>query len=254
MYAEVLSTEQLTPTMIRIVLGGGTLDQFDMVPATDAYINARFLPQDSTLMVPFASEDLDKIDAEHRPRPRRYTIRRWDEQRHELTIDFVAHGDAGYAGPWAQRAAPGDRLQFSGPGGSFQPSPRADWHLLIGDESALGAIGATLESLPAGRRAMVFVVVDGPDHELDLPTQADAEIIWLHRDGHSDSDLESLLVDAVSAAEFLVGSFDVFLHGEAAEVRAVRKHLIADRGVNPDTASISAYWRRKHTEIGRAHV
>lgn len=248
MYAEVLSTEHLTPTMIRVVLGGGTLDEFDMVPATDAYINARFLPENSPLTVPFGPEDLDHVDADQRPRPRRYTIRRWDGDRRELTIDFVAHGDSGYAGTWAQRTTPGDRLQFSGPGGSFQPSPAVDWHLLIGDESALGAIGASLESLPAGRRAKVVVVVDGPEHQIELPTQAKAEITWLHRDDVSDAGVESLLVNAVTETEFPSGSFDVFLHGEAGEVRAVRKHLVAERGVDPAGASISAYWRRKHTD------
>lgn len=246
MYAEVLSTEQLTPSMIRVVLGGGTLDQFEMSPATDAYINARFVPANSPLTVPFGPEDLEGLATDELPRPRRYTVRRWDQQRRELTIDFVAHGDTGYAGPWAQRAKPGDRLQFGGPGGSFVPSSSVDWHLLVGDESALGAIGASLEQLPAGSRALAFVVVDGPEHEFELPTKADAEVIWLHR--RHGADPESMLADAIAAKNFPAGTFDVFVHGEAGEVRAVRKHLLAERGVDASTASISPYWRRKHTD------
>lgn len=246
MYAEVLSTEHLTPTMIRVVLGGGTLDRFEMAPATDAYINARFLPENSPLRVPFDPEDVDNVAAELRPRPRRYTIRRWDSQRQELTIDFVAHGESGYAGPWAQRATPGDRLQFNGPGGSFQPSPTVDWHLLVGDESALGAIGAALEGLPARGRAVVFAVVDGPEHEVELPSSADVEINWLHRSVAGDPD--SLLVDAVANSVFPACSFDVFLHGEAGEVRSVRTHLVNEREIDVSVASISPYWRRKHTD------
>ena len=246
MYAEVVRTEQLSPSMIRVVLGGGTLDRFLPSPATDAYVNARFVPEGSPVTVPFDAATLEDVAVEHRPRPRRFTIRRWDDAQQLLAIDFVAHGDVGYAGSWAQRAAPGDRLQFDGPSGSYIPDSSVDWHLLVGDESALGAIGATLEQLPSGRRALVFAVVDGPDHEIDLPTTADATIVWLHRCTASDPD--SLLADTVESAEFPSGTFDVFVHGEAAEVRAVRRHLLADRGVDRDTASISPYWRRDHTD------
>lgn len=246
MYAEVVSKQQLSSSVIRVVLGGGTLAQFDASPATDAYINAKFLPQDSPLSVPFDSTDVDGIDPEHRPRPRRFTIRNWDPERLQLAIDFVSHGDTGYAGSWAERAVPGDRLQFSGPGGSYRPSPDVDWHLLVGDESALGAIGATLESLGVDQQARVFVVVDGPACEIELPTDGNVEISWLYRSQAADP--AALLEGAVAAAEFASGSFDVFVHGEAAEVRAVRKHLIAERGVDPATSSISAYWRRDHTD------
>lgn len=246
MYAEVHSIEQLTPSLVRLEFTGGTLDDFEAVPATDAYINARFLPAGSPLTVPFESEDIDGVDAEHRPRPRRFTIRRWDPERRAMTIDFVTHGDVGYAGAWALRTVPGDRLQFSGPSGSYRPDPAADWHLMVGDESALGAIGASLESLPPAARALVFVVVDDAGHEIDLPSVADVTVTWLHRAGADAPEL--LLADAISNADFPEGRFDVFVHGEAGEVRAVRKHLLAERGVDPDGASISPYWRRRHTD------
>lgn len=246
MYAEVRRIENLSPSLRRVTLGGGTIDQFEASGATDAYINARFLPAASPLTVPFEAEDLDAVDPEDRPRPRRFTIRRWDEDRHELVIDFVIHGDAGYAGSWAKRARPGDRLQFSGPGGSYRPSPALDWHLLVGDESAIGAIGASLESLPAGALAKVLAVVDAPGYEIDLPSPAEVELTWLYRSGAADQ--ETQLADAVAACTFPPGDFDVFVHGEAAEVRAVRRHLIAERGIDPATASISPYWRRRHSD------
>lgn len=246
MYAEVQTVERLSPSMIRVVLAGGTLDRFETPSATDAYINAQFPPEGSPVTVPFERSDLDHLPSEHRPRPRRFTIRSWDPAERRLAIDFVAHGDAGYAGTWAQRARPGDRLQFSGPGGSYLPSPHVDWHLLAGDESALGAIGATLESLGPDQRALVFAVVDGPEHEIELPSDADVTIVWLHRERAADP--ETLLPDAVAAAQFPPGTFDVFVHGEAGEVRTLRRHLVAERGVDPSEASISPYWRRDHTD------
>lgn len=246
MYAEVHHVEELSPDLLRVVLTGGTLDQFESVAATDAYINARFLPAGSPVTVPFSQGDLADVADEFRPRPRRFTIRDWEPEQQMLSIDFVVHGDAGYAGSWAQRAQPGDRLQFEGPGGSYQPSSDVDWHLFVGDESALGAIGASLKSLTEDDRAVVFAVVERPGYEVDLPSAPGVLTRWLYRHGAADS--ETWVADIIAETEFPEGTFDVFVHGEAAEVRAVRRHLATDRGVDLDRASISAYWRRRHTD------
>ena len=84
---------------------------------------------------------------------RTYTVRSWAPAARELTLDFVVHGDEGLAGPWAQQAQPGQQVRFLGPGGAYSPSQDADWHLLAGDESALPAIAAALEAMPAGHSA-----------------------------------------------------------------------------------------------------
>jgi NADPH-dependent ferric siderophore reductase len=246
MYAEVHHIEELSPDLLRVILTGGTLNQFEVSDATDAYINARFPPEGSPVTVPFRPEDLDGIPDEFRPRPRRFTIRQWEPDQQMLSIDFVAHGDAGHAGSWAQRAQPGDRLQFDGPGGSYRPSPDVDWHLFVGDESAIGAIGASLQSLGPDARAVVLAVVEKRGYEIDLPSGAGVLTQWLYREEAVDS--ETWVAEAVAETEFPEGTFDVFVHGEAAEVRAVRCHLAADRGVALDSASISPYWRRRHTD------
>lgn len=246
MYAEVDRIEKLSPDLLRVVLTGGTLENFKGSPATDAYINARFVPAGSPVTVPFTPEDLEAVPADMRPRPRRFTIRNWDAELRQLSIDFVAHGDSGYAGSWAQRAKPGDRLQFEGPGGSYRPSPDADWHLFVGDESAMGAIGASLQSLKAHDKALVFAIVQAPGCEIDLPTDASADVRWLYRESSEGSD--TWVADAVAATSFPNGTFDVFVHGEAGEVRTVRRHLADDRGIDLAGASISPYWRRRHTD------
>ncbi|MFK8024320.1 MAG: siderophore-interacting protein [Ilumatobacter sp.] len=246
MYAEVSRTERLSPEIVRIPLPGGDLSDFDEPKSTDAYINARFLPVNSPIAVPFDATDLEKVSGDERPRPRRFTVRRWDRIEQRLVIDFVTHGPDGYAGSWAERARPGDRLQFEGPGGSYRPSPDVDWHLLVGAESAFGAIGATLESLSRDERASVFVVVERPGSEIDFPSVGDVDVSWVYREGAAEP--AALLADAVADATLPAGTFDVFVHGEASEVRAVRKHLASDRGVDVGSASISPYWRRQHTD------
>ena len=38
------------------------------------------------------------------------------------------------------------------------------------------------------------------------------------------------------------------MHGEAGETRAVRRHLLADRGLDGEQLSCSPYWRRGLTD------
>lgn len=246
MYAEVRRVERLSLSMTRVHLGGGTLEDFEESSATDSYINVKFVPAGSPLTPPFDREAVEDLPIHLRPRPRRFTVRRWDGTAGVLAIDAAVHGDVGCAGAWVQRAQPGDRLQFTGPGGDYRPALDADWHLLAGDESALGAIGASLEALPQGAQARVFVVVDGPEHEIELPTTADAAVMWLHRGTAEDPD--EMLVRAIASSFLPAGRVDLFVHGEAAEVRAVRRHLLLDRHVDVAQASISPYWRRGLTD------
>ena len=246
MYAEVQSVEQLTPHMIRVVLGKGDLTDFVSTSFTDQYVSAYFVPPGSPYQVPFNLEEARSTGPHFEPKARRLTIRDWDPEGRLMTLDFLTHGDQGYAGPWAQRAQPGDRLQFQGPNGSYAPNPQSDWHLLAGDESALPAICASVESLPAAKPCVVLAVIDGPEDEIEIVSKGDMRLIWLHRSRVQEP--EEILVQAVRDLEFPNGRYDIFVHGEAAEVRAVRKHLILDRGVEKSGSSISPYWRRDHTD------
>lgn len=246
MFGTVIETRQLSPSMVRVVFGGEGLDSYVPAEATDQYLNLMFLPEESPLTVPFDIEVARAIESDHRPRNRKFTVRFWDPETRQLTVDFVAHGDVGFAGRWAQNASVGDVLQMAGPGGNYQPDPDADWHLLVGDESALPAIAASAEALPAGASAIVVVVVDGPEGEIAIETAAHVDVRWVHRSTASSPD--DALLKAVQAIDWVDGDVDVFVHGEAGEVRAVRKFLLSERGVVKEHASISPYWRRDHTD------
>jgi len=242
----VSSAESLTPGLVRVVLEGGDLAGLEMPDATDAYVNVAFRPQGAPYDEVFDPQDLGDLPREQRPARRRYTVRAWDPSRHRLTLDFVVHGDSGVAGPWAASAAPGDVLVFTGPNGGYRPDPSVAWHLLVGDESALPAIAASLEALSPGARAVVRLVCDGPDHEIALPSPADVDLGWLHRRG--DPSDRSLLVDAVRDLDFGTGRPFGFVHGEADEIRAVRRHLLHERGLTRRDLSCSPYWRRTMTD------
>lgn len=245
MHAHVVRTEQLTPSLVRVVLGGDGLADFAMVPATDAYLNLAFAPEGATYGPIFDPKAVrDEVPREQWPARRRFTVRSWDPDGRELVVDFVTHGDEGVAGRWAASAREGDVLVFEGPAGGYTPDPDADWHLMVGDESALPAIAASLEVLPPQARVIVRLVCDGPDHEVELKSDADVDVAWLHRAGQSPEGMAALL----EALEVPEGRGHAFVHGEAEEVRAVRRHLLVDRGWSRADMSCSPYWRRTMTD------
>lgn len=247
MYGTVVGTERITADLVRVVLGGDGLADFAPLPWTDSYVNASFLPDGAGYDVPFEEAEVRRLPRERRPYPRRYTVRRWDEERRELAIDFVVHGDVGLAGRWAQHATVGDRLQLRGPAGGYLPHHDADSYLLVGDESALPAIAASAEAVPAGRPVVVVVEVESADGELALESPGDLEVRWVHR-ATSSGDPGSWLVDAVRALPGLPGVVSAFVHGEAVAVRGVRRHLLAEGLVGSERLSASPYWRRGLTD------
>lgn len=248
-FGTVVRREHLTPSLTRLVLGGPGLKGWgdDMPDATDAYLVLWFPPADAPYAAPFCVEEVQKEHPRARwPVHRHYSVRTWDPAARELTVDVVVHGDSGIAGRWARRAEVGDVVVVSPPRGAYRPDTEADWHLMAGDESAFPAIAASLEVLPHGSRAVVVLVCDGPEHEIDLTTDAALEAQWLHRSGDpSDADL---LVDAVRARELPGGRVHAFVHGEAGEVREVRRHLLGERGIPRADLSVSGYWRRTMTD------
>jgi len=246
-HGRVVTTEWLTPTLVRVVLGGEGLTGFATPDATDTYVNVAIPPAGAPYEGVFSPAEVRETHPKEAwPARRRYTVREWDAASGLITLDFVVHGDHGAGGPWAAAAEPGDVLVFEGPGSGFAPDATADWYLLAGDESALPAIAASLEALPAGARAVVRLVCDGPGFEVPLSCAGELDVVWLHRTG-VDGDVD-LLPDAVAGLEFPAGRVHAFIHSEADEIRAIRRHLITDRGVPRTDMSCSPYWRRTMTD------
>lgn len=246
--ARVLKTEWPTPHLVRLVLGGEELTGLPVGEYTDHYVKLVFPPPGVTYPEPVDLAAIRRdLPPQQWPRLRAYTLRAWDPLAGELTIDIVHHGDAGVGGPWAARLCPGDPVMFVGPGGAYAPSPDADWHLLVGDESALPAIAAALERLPVDAPAKVFVEVADAVDEQPLPSPGAVELTWLHR---GDRPVGEALVAAVTALDFPPGDVHAFVHGEATFVRELRRLLRVERAVPRERLSISGYWRRGMDDEG----
>lgn len=263
----VLRTEQLTPHMVRVWLGGDGFDDFQPVggdgtpenPDTDMYVKFIFAPDGVDYPQPIDMEALRAtLPPEQQPILRTYTIRRFDPAAREIAVDFVVHGDEGIAGPWARGVQPGESISFLGPGSGYRPDPEAPWHLLVSDEAGLPALSAALEVLPSDAIAKVFIEVAGPEDEMELTAPAGAEITWIHRGAGSDvvdddaAGDNAPIIAAVRSAEWLDGEPHVFVHGEAqAVMKNLRGYIRKERGVSAKrAASISGYWRRGRTEEG----
>ncbi len=255
---EVVRKEQLTPHMIRLVLGGSGFDTFTPSDYADSYVKIVIVRNDvdvSALPQPLSLDAFDGLPDEHRPVVRTYTVRKADSERREITIDFVVHGDLGVAGPWAAAAEPGQRAFLMGPSGAYSPDPAADWHLFAGDEAGLPAISAALEALPPNAVGRAFIEVSGPDDEVELTVPEGVEVRWIYRGGRADLVPEDQagdhapLIAAVKEALWLPGQPHVFIHGEAqAVMHNLRTYVRKERGVDAKWASISGYWRRGRTE------
>ncbi|MEV6794028.1 siderophore-interacting protein [Streptomyces sp. NPDC051320] len=244
--AQVIRTERITPHMVRLVLGGAGLETFDASEFTDHYIKVLFAPEGVSYPEPFDMARIrEELPREQWPVTRTYTVRAWDPVQRELTVDFVVHGDEGLAGPWAAAVEPGETVRFLGPGGGYVPEPSADWHLLAGDESALPAIAAALERMPADAVVHAFIEVSGPDEEQKIAAPAGAVVNWLHR---GDRPAGEALIEAVRELDFPAGDVCAFVHGEAGCVKELRRQLRLDRGIAREQLSISGYWRLGQTD------
>ncbi|MGV0716597.1 siderophore-interacting protein [Mycolicibacterium sp. XJ662] len=263
---QVVRTEELTPHLIRVVLGGsgpGTgFDTFTPNDFTDSYVKIAFFAEDPTaedvaaLPQPLTMDSFRTLPPERQPTVRTYTVRHVDAERQEIWIDFVVHGEHGVAGPWAAAAQPGQPVYLMGPSGAYAPDPAADWYLFAGDEAAIPAISIALEALPDNAIGKAFIEVAGPEDELPLKKPDGVELTWIYRGGRADLVPEDMagdhapLIASVKETPWLPGQVQVFIHGEAqAVMHNLRPYIRKERGVEAKWASsISGYWRRGRTE------
>ena len=110
MYGAVEDVEQLTPQLVRVILGGDGLAPFVPNEWSDSYLNLLFVPPDAPYTVPFDADGARKLDRARWPIPRRYTVRSWDSERRRLAIDFVVHGETGLLAPERDAATLAEHL------------------------------------------------------------------------------------------------------------------------------------------------
>jgi NADPH-dependent ferric siderophore reductase len=208
----VLRTAQLSPHMRPITFGGEQLQGFTSASFDD---HVKLILEDGAVM-------------------RDYTPRHYDPQAGELTIEFALHGD-GPASRWAARAQPGERATIGGPRGSFIVPLDYEWHLLVGDASALPAIARRLEELPPTARAIVIAQI-GPEDRRPFGSACNLQLTWV--------DTPRQMLDTVDALQLPPGEGYAWCAGEAAEMAALRRLLVDAKGHDRHAIRAAAYWKR----------
>lgn len=251
--AEVAATERVTPHMMRVTLRGDDL----------AHLPHRGYDHWFRLFLPRSDGDTD-FDAvpDHftfggyvkylttksgtRPPFRNYTIRAHRPDSAELDVDFVAHGDNGIAGPWAQRAQPGERVAFIDQGRGFDPIGETDAVLLVGDESALPAIAGILRDLPRDTEGVAIIEVPDAADRQELEAPAGVQVRWLPRGDAPDHPGTLALEEVRGYTPDRPERLHAYLAGEQHLVAESRRHLVASH-VPKARITFTGYWK-----VGRA--
>lgn len=224
----VVAVESPTPRVRRVRLTSPDLADFTS-PSPDDHVKLFFAdPAGGTVM-------------------RDFTPRAFDPARRILTIDFALHA-SGPATTWATHARVGDTLDIGGPRGSTLVADDFDAYLLIGDESALPAIGRRVEGLRAGVHVTTIVAIASRDERQDLTTAADWRPLWVVRGESSPGEVGEVLwaIDQLLEAGWTTSARRdtyAWVAGESSLVTAVRDRLLA---AGQDRAWIQArgYWKR----------
>ncbi|MBD0420657.1 siderophore-interacting protein [Streptomyces sp. TRM S81-3] len=266
---QVVRTRRLGPSLARVTFAGPDLSDF----------RSDGLDQSLSLFLPHPGQSEPAVPVDRgeewwrawrelpddvRAVMRSYTLRELRRDAHgdtsEIDIDFVLHGvgpgaavQAGPASRWAAEAGAGDRVLVLGPAVAdnrairFRPPEDTDLVVIWGDETAVPAACAIVESLPAGTRARVWLEVPHSGDVQELVTAADAEVTWLVRedDGTSaDPALTALQGARLPSAEHPY----VWIAGEAGRVRQLRRHFVGEREIDRRRVTFVGYWRQGLTE------
>jgi NADPH-dependent ferric siderophore reductase len=257
--AAVVRTSQVTPRLRRITFGGPALAGITSA-GLDQRIKLFFpLPGQEEPDVPEGDDwyaEFRAMPDDVRPVMRTYTIRDFRPAELELDVDIVLHGNTagnrtgfGPGSTWAGKAAAGDRVAILAPdarhspilGYEFKPPADAAWSLVAGDETALPAITAIVESLPAGSRAIVFAEVASLTEVVPMSSAADVSLTWLSRAGKPAVG-GGLLREAIGRTAFPDGAPYAWLAGESSAVTDLRRHLVKERDIDKERVYFSGYW------------
>ncbi|MEU0212885.1 siderophore-interacting protein [Streptomyces canus] len=256
---QVVRTRRLGPSLVRVSFTGEDLRHF-FSDGRDQSLSL-FLPAEGRTEpgVPVELGDgwwqaWRELPDDVRAVMRSYTLRSLRRDPDEIDIDFVLHEPAGPASRWAARATAGDKVQLLGPAVAdnrairFRPPEDTDLVLLWGDETALPAVSAILEALPAGQRARVWLEVRDAGDIQDLATDADAEITWLVADG-TGAQCSPMALGALRDARLPDAERPyVWIAGESGCVKELRRHLVRECGVDRRRVTFVGYWRQGMTE------
>ena len=228
---QVHSVQDLGPHMRRIVLEGDDLKDFP-VGYESAHVK---------VIVPKPGETKPKLKFNFGTKKwmRSYTVRAFDVEQHWLTIDFSVNNHSGIVADWALQASPGDYLGIGGPGSVKHTDFEADWHLIVGDFSALPALAATVEKLPVSAEGYVLAQVPTVQDQQHIDIPSNLHFQWIVNPDVSRNEL----LKQVQGLDWMDGQPAIFIAGEASQTKAIHSYVKTQPGYQEAKTYASGYWK-----------
>ncbi|XAW90583.1 siderophore-interacting protein [Vibrio sp. CDRSL-10 TSBA] len=237
--------EQISQHLVRVFVTGEELTGLTE-DCHGAHIKLFFANQHSgVLQLPVFHEG-EVSWPEHKPVSRAYSVRWYDPVANEMAIDFVLHGDDSPGSGWAIHAKPGDYIGMAGPAGPNPLLAPADWHLLVGDLTALPAISAVVERLPQQACGEVWIELDSLQDRIEVKHPAGISINWKLRSAEDPMPLVKQIKSIVPPSE--AQSLSAFIAGENSTVVECRRYLTQHLGIDRKRVYAVPYWKRGVTE------
>ncbi|WP_197381947.1 siderophore-interacting protein [Mycolicibacterium mengxianglii] len=166
---------------------------------------------------------------------RGYTLVNPDPVAGTVDIDFAMH--EGLATRWAQQARPGDVLEVTVLGSSFElPTPAPAGYVIVGDTASLPAINSLLEAI-GDTPAKVFLEA-GHDDDRELPVYGDVPVTWVDRKNAGEA-----LVEAVRSSAFDAADHFGWVACDNRTTRNVTKVLREQFSIPKKSLKALAYWQ-----------
>ncbi|RMD01523.1 siderophore-interacting protein [Aquitalea palustris] len=179
-------------------------------------------------------------DAQGQTVLRDYTPSHWDAGQGVLVLEFALHG-AGAAATWAEQAAVGMTAMIGGPKGSMIIPAQQDWHLLLGDDSALPAIRRRLAELPVSARADVLLLRPAALAAWSVPRQQEWQLQQVTE--------PAALLAALRQWQAPAGNGFAWCAGEGGLMRQVRSILLEEKALPREGVRVAAYWRQGEADF-----
>jgi NADPH-dependent ferric siderophore reductase len=181
-----------------------------------------------------------------RPPIRTLTPLAVDTDAGRVAVEVVLHGE-GALSTWAAARPVGDEVAVSGPGRGYEVDAGAERFLLVGDESAVPAIGQLLAVLPSAAEVQVVIEIADDDGRVDLPAHPGADVSWCElADGDAPGTAMLREVKAIPTHD----DVRVWAAGEAAGVQRLRNLLLKERGLPRSQTVIRGYWKHGRAGVG----
>lgn len=246
--ARVARAERISPHFVRVTLSGEALASWRHLGFDQWFRLA--LPVSDATRFDRLSDRFDlrgylrylALPKATRPVIRNYTVREYRAAPAELDIDFVVHGDAGVAGPWAASLPTGAPVALIDQGCGYRPVEGASRVVLAGDESAMPAVLGILRDLPAESTGSAVIEIPHGEDRQPAPAPVGVEVRWIVRERGARPGAAAL--EELRGIDIGSGPVSAFLAGEQQLATAGRRHLVNQCGVEKAAIDFTGYWRQ----------